>query len=327
MTIREFISELKRPENRGENLAALGYLSGWRVVRLLPLPVARRLFNLGADLASRRGKAMPQLRANLTRVVGAENVTDSLVRDATRSYARYWMEAFRLPTIAGQPGLHAQLQAGMVGMEQLDTALQSGRGVILTLPHTGNWDMAGTFLVGHHGQFTTVAERLKPEALFNAFVDFRKSLGFDVLALTGGETPPFTQLKQVLESGGVVCLMGERDLRQSGVVTTFFGEETSMPAGPARLALETGAALHVAHSWFEGEGWGLSVSDEVEVDNLNDTVQRLADLFAANIAAHPQDWHMLQPLWFKDLDPERGPRSRAASQETETPDPAAQEEN
>lgn len=310
MTVRELLTELKHREHRGENLAALGYLAGWRVVRLLPLPVARMLFNAGADLASRKGHGMVQLRANLARVVGSDNVTADLVRAATRSYARYWMEAFRLPSIADDPRLQARLKSGFVGLDQLDAAIGSGRGVIITLPHTGNWDMAGAFLVGHHGQFTTVAERVQPDALFNAFVQFRESLGFEVIALTGGDTPPFERLKKVLESGGVVCLLGERDLRKSGVQTRFFGERTSMPAGPALLALETGAALHVAHSWFEGRDWGLSVSDEVEVDNLTDTVQRIADLFAANITAHPADWHMLQPLWFSDLDPDRGPQAR-----------------
>lgn len=312
MSIREILRDLTRSggeQRRGENLSALGYLMGWRVVRLLPLPVARWLFNAGADLASRKGRGMSQLRANLARVVGEDNVTDQLVRDATRSYARYWLEAFRLPAMARDPRLQEILKSGLVGRDQLDRAIRSGRGVILTLPHTGNWDMAGTFLVGHSGGFTTVAERLEPEALFNAFVEFRESLGFDVIPLTGGETPPYDRLKQVLMGGGVVCLMGERDLRKTGVRTQFFGEETSMPAGPARLALDTGASLHVVHSWFDGPGWGLSVSDEVEVDDLPGTVQRIADLFAANIAAHPADWHMLQPLWFSDLDPDRGPNS------------------
>ncbi len=311
MTIRELLRDLRHRDNnnRGETLTALGYLAGWRVVRLLPLPVARVLFNAGADLASRRGRGMPQLRANLARVVGADNVTRELIRDSTRSYARYWMEAFRLPSIARDPHLYVTLKSGFIGLDRLETAIQRGRGVVITLPHTGNWDMAGTFLVAHRGQFTTVAERVKPESLFNAFVDFRESLGFEVIPLTGGETPPFERLKQVLESGGVVCLLGERDLRKSGIPTRFFGENTSMPAGPAKLALETGATLLVAHSWFEGKRWGLSVSDEVEVDNLPDTVQRIADLFAANIAAHPTDWHMLQPLWWSDLDPGRGPRA------------------
>lgn len=85
-----------------------------------------------------------------------------------------------------------------------------------------------------------------------------------------------------------------------------------MPAGPARLAMETGACLHVVHSWFEGEQWGVSVSPELEVDTLSGTVQRIANLFATNIQEHPADWHMLQPLWFSDLDPGRGPNGPRA---------------
>ena len=308
MSMREVLRDVLR----GENLSALGYLAGWRLVRVLPLPVARRLFDAGADLASRRGTGMPMLRANLARVVGADNVTDQLIREATRSYARYWMEAFRLPSIAGDPDLSRVLIEGLVGREHLDASLESGRGVILTLPHTGNWDMAGVLLVAYHGQFTTVAERVRPEALFNAFVEFRESLGFEVIPHTGGDTPPYERLKTVLESGGVVCLLGERDLRHTGVRNTFFGEETSMPAGPARLAMETGACLHVVHSWFEGEQWGVSVSPELEVDTLSGTVQRIANLFATNIQEHPADWHMLQPLWFSDLDPGRGPNGPRA---------------
>lgn len=307
MKIRELLS--------GENLAALGYMAGWRLVRLLPLPVARTLFNFGADVASKNGRGMPQLRINLARVVGSDNVTHELVRNSTRSYARYWMEAFRLPSIARNPGLLARLKDGLVGLDILDASISSGKGVILTLPHSGNWDMAGTFLISHNGQFTTVAERVEPEALFNAFVAFRQSLGFEVIPLTGGQTPPYEQLKKTLNKGGVVCLLGERDLRRSGVPTTFFGKETSMPAGPSQLAIETGAALHVVHSWFDGRDWGLSVSDEVEVDNLPDTVQRVANLFAANITAHPEDWHMLQPLWFEDLDPDRGPNTRRTGED------------
>ena len=293
-----------------EKLSALGYLAGWRLLRWLPLPLARALFRAGADLYSRNGRGMDQLRANLSRVVGPENVTRELVRDATRSYARYWMEAFRLPAISKHPELMDRLRAGAVGVDIFDRSRDLGRGVIITAPHSGNWDMAGSFLVSHNGQFTTVAERVRPEELFEAFVEFRETLGFEVIALTGGDTPPFERLKEVLRGGGVVCLLGERDLRGSGVETTFFGEQTSMPAGPAQLAIETGAPLHVVHQWFEGDGWGLSVSDPVPVDNLGDTVQRIADLFAADIAAHPRDWHMLQPLWFADLDAERHPRGQ-----------------
>lgn len=287
--------------------AALGYLAGWRLVRHMPDRFADALFTAGADRASDDGRGMEMLRRNLARVVGAENVTAELVRDSVRSYARYWREAFRLPAIKDDPDLDARLMAGLVGREHLEASLGSGRGVVLTLPHSGNWDMAGMFVVRNYGPITTVAERLKPEVLYDAFVDFRESLGFEVLAHAGG-TPPYPRLREVLEGGGTVALLGERDLKRRGVAVEFFGEETTMPAGPAQLALDTGAALHVAHCWFTGDGWGLSVSEEIEVDTLGETVQRIADGFAANIAAHPADWHMLQPLWPADVDPGRGGR-------------------
>lgn len=285
--------------------AAAGYLLGWKVLGRLPAPLARGLFDFGADLASDHGRGMDQLRRNLSRIVGAENVTRELVRASMRSYGRYWREAFRLPRLADDPGLAAELKNSVVGQELLARSVASGRGVILTLPHSGNWDMAGLFLTQEYGQFDTVAERLKPEVLYDAFVDYREALGFRVLPLTGGK-PPFPQLRDTLATGGIVCLMGERDLKQSGVACEMLGEATSLPAGPAQLALETGAALHVVHCWYPDEGgWGFSVSDEVEVTDLPGTVQRIADLFSANIAAYPADWHMLQPQWTADVEARR----------------------
>ncbi|MCK7636918.1 phosphatidylinositol mannoside acyltransferase [Corynebacterium pygosceleis] len=303
-----------QPHGRGGDLlaairsgdpAAVGYLLGWRFVRWLPGSVARRLFNLGADLVSDRGRGMEQLRANLSRVVGPENVTRELVRASVRSYARYWSEAFRLPVLAGNPDLLGQLAPNVVGLHTLDAAVASKRGLVLVLPHTGNWDMAGLLMAQRYGRFTTVAERLRPEVLYDAFVRFRTDLGFEVLPLTGGPAP-FPVLRERLESGGIVCLMGERDLRHTGVTVEFFGEPTRMPSGAVRLARETGAALHVAHSYFTPEGWGFSVSDEIDVDtDIVASVQKMADIFAANIAAYPVDWHMLQPLWLADLDTDR----------------------
>ena len=289
-----------------ERLAAAGYIAGWKAVRHLPPRVAAKLFNAGADFASDKGRGAEMLRRNLTRVVGAENVTRALVRDSMRSYARYWNEAFRLPAIAGDPALLSLLDAGVRGRDHLEETLARGKGLILTLPHSGNWDMAGMWLVSRYGGFATVAERLRPEALFDAFVDYRESMGFEVLAATGSSVPPYERLKEVLVSGGIVCLMGERDMTPRGVPVEFFGEETTLPAGPAKLALDTGAGLHVAHSWFAGSAtepdWGHSVSPKIEVTNVEETVQRIADGFAANIAAHPEDWHALQPMWPADRE-------------------------
>lgn len=289
-----------------ERLAAAGYIAGWKAVRYLPPRAATALFNAGADYASDKGRGAEMLRRNLTRVVGAENVTRALVRDSMRSYARYWNEAFRLPAIAGDPELLSRLDAGVRGRDHLEETLARGKGLILTLPHSGNWDMAGMWLVSRYGGFATVAERLRPEALFDAFVDYRESMGFEVLAATGSSVPPYERLKEVLVSGGIVCLMGERDMTPRGVPVEFFGEETTLPAGPAKLALDTGAGLHVAHSWFAGSAtqpdWGHSVSPEIEVTNVEETVQRIADGFAANIAAYPEDWHALQPMWPADRE-------------------------
>ena len=291
-------------ESIGEKLSATGYIAGWKLVRRMPDPLAVALFNAGADYASGKGTGPEMLRRNLTRVVGAENVTRELVRASIRSYARYWREAFRLPAIAGNEALMARLDEDVTGREYVDATLARGKGLILTLPHSGNWDMAGMWFVQRYGGFTTVAERLKPEVLFDAFVDYRQQLGFNVLAATGEKVPPYQQMKEVLAADGVVCLMGERDMTPRGVPVSFFGEEATFPAGPAKLALETGAGLHVAHSWFMGTDrdprWGLSGSPEVEVTTVEETTQRVADLFAENIAAHPQDWHALQPVFLAD---------------------------
>lgn len=293
-----------------ENFVAYGYLAGWRLVGALPRRVTWPLFRFGADQVSDYGRGMEQLRRNLSRVVGPGHVTRRLVRDAMRSYARYWLEAFRLPRIATDEVLLNRYSAGVEGLEHLEAALAKGKGVVLTLPHSGNWDFAGLFLTRNYGSFTTVAERVKPEVLFDAFVDYRESLGFEVVPLTGGPVAPFMRLKEVLEAGGIVCLMGERDFSGRGVPVTFFGEETTFPVGPAKLAMDTGAELLVAHSWFtdgvRGQGgWGLKVDPPIAVDTLEKTTQRVADHFAANIAAHPADWHMLQPLWPADKDRRR----------------------
>ncbi|QPK78245.1 phosphatidylinositol mannoside acyltransferase [Corynebacterium lizhenjunii] len=286
-------------------LVSLAYRAGWAVVRWLPRPLAHGLFRVAADVVSHGGKGPEQLRRNLARVVGPENVTRTLVRDSLRSYMRYWCEAFRLPSMHADPTLYAQLLGSVEGLEHLDRSLAQGKGVILALPHSGNWDMAGVFLVGHQGTFSTVAERLRPESLFEAFVRYRQDLGFDVVALTGGHSP-FAHLEYRLRAGGVVALLAERDLTRSGVPVEFFGEPAHFAAGPAVLAARTGAALHVVHLWFAPDGWGMKVSAPVEVDSVESTTQRIADGFAANIAAHPEDWHMLQKVWSADLDPRRG---------------------
>lgn len=313
------------------------YAAGWRLVRALPEGTARRWFDRGGNWAGNRANRAAhrtgdpnQLRRNLARVLGVDPaaVPDELIRASMRSYARYWREAFRLPSMD-----HAAV--GSLSVEQVENlhaALARGRGVVLALPHSGNWDMAGVWLVQNNGTFATVAERLEPESLFERFVAYRESLGFEVFPLTGGEQPPFAQLADRLRRNGVVCLMGERDLTGKGVPVTMFGERTWLPAGAAKLAIETGAALIPVHCWFTTdesgrESWGMKTETALDTSGgVAAATQALADRFAANIAEHPADWHMLQPLWEADLSEARLARI-AAAQAGRTADPVQHRED
>ena len=288
-------------------LSDWGYAAGWRVVRAMPEFMARNAFDAGAHYAARNG-GPKQLRKNLARVIGTtpEQVPDGLMRASVASYARYWREAFRLPSM-DLTKLGAQLDPHFAGKEHIAAALDAGRGAIMALPHSGNWDMAGVWLVWKHGKFTTVNERLKPESLYNRFIAYRESLGFEMLPLTGGERPPFEVLAERLRSNQAVCLMADRDLSRNGVQVEFFGEPTRMPAGSAKLAIETGAPVIPVHCWYTADGWGFSVHPPLDTSSrdVTDITQLLADQFARNIAAHPADWHMMQPQWLADLSEER----------------------
>jgi KDO2-lipid IV(A) lauroyltransferase len=237
----------------------------------------------------------------------SEAELDELLRRAMRSYARYWREVFRLPVIGP---CTIRERTDFTGTDVLDGAIAAGRGVVCALPHMGNWDAAGVWLVDHGARFTTVAERLRPESLYRRFLDYRERLGMEVLPLTGGERPPSEVLAERLRAGGVVCLLGDRDLTGRGVDVRFFGETARMPAGPALLAATTGAALLPVGLWFTPRGWGVRVHPPVELpadgrlrDRVVGATRALADVYAAEIAERPQDWHMLQRLWLADLPP------------------------
>ena len=279
------------------------FAGGWSAVKALPDPVAHRLFRAGADLAHRRGgRGVDRLRSNLQRVVAGDGSVDldALTRDGLRSYARYWCEVFRLPVTPAQ-----QVVAGTrtVGEQRFRASVASGHGTVLALPHTGNWDAAGAWCVATGVPFTTVAERLRPESLYDRFVEFRSSLGMEVLPLTGGPRPPFDVLVERLEAGGTLCLLADRDLSARGIDVDFFGATARMPAGPATLALRTGATLIPVTLSFRPDGWEIVFHPEVEPTDVPSMTQAVADAFARGIAAHPQDWHMLQRLWLEDLEP------------------------
>jgi lauroyl/myristoyl acyltransferase len=295
-----------------ERLADAAYGAGWGAVKLLPEPVARGAFATGGGLAARRGgQRVRQLRANLRVVTGGQlddEALDALTRQAVRSYARYWQEAFRLPTL--DP---ARLVAAstMPGREHLEAARDAGRGIVLALPHSGNWDVAGVWLVDFlGGPFLTVAERLRPESLYRRFLEFREGLGMQVVPLTGGHRPSSVVLRDWLTGGGATCLLVDRDLTNGGVPVRLFGRPTTMPGGPALLAAQTGAALLPAVCQFDGDGWRFVVHPPVPVDGpgrLRDRVtgamQQVADAFAETIVEQPEDWHVLGRIW-ADVGPD-----------------------
>jgi lauroyl/myristoyl acyltransferase len=296
----------------GARLTDLGFAAGWGAVKRLPEPVVRGAFDGGARWAARRaGSGVRQLRANL-RVATGGSLTDpeldELTTRAVRSYARYWQEAFRLPRLSSR-----RIVAGteVVGLEHLERARSRGTGLVMVLPHSGNWDAAGVWFIDHlAGPFMTVAERLRPESLYRRFLEYRESLGMRVVPLTGGPRPSTEVLREWLSDGGVTCLLVDRNLGTGGVPVSFFGRPATMPGGAALLAAQTGAALVPTVLSFTERGWRIAFSPEVPVtgsgrlrDRVTATMQQVADAFGAGIAERPEDWHVLGRVW-ADVPPD-----------------------
>ena len=178
--------------------------------------------------------------------------------------------------------------------------MKSGKGVVVALPHAGNWDHAGSYFCAMGFPLVTVAERLKPEALFNKFLEYRQNIGMEVLALDSRSMA--TLLKRARE-GALIALVADRDLSKSGVDVSFFGHPARMPAGPALLAVRTGIPLITAYVSYTESGIHIEFnsveipSEGSENEKISLIVQRCADFFAQGIVSAPQDWHMLQRIW------------------------------
>jgi KDO2-lipid IV(A) lauroyltransferase len=292
-------------------LVELGYGAAFGAVKWLPGQVTWPAFGAIAGRGARRyrggspGRGTARLAANLRRVVGDampdEEFAD-LVHRALRSYARYYFDAFRLPRQRDILRYYHLDGAGTMA-----EAVAAGKGVVIALPHAGNWDAAGAWVAANGWKITTVAERLKPEGVYEKFLDFRRSLGMEIIPIEGAGRPVFDVLEERIANGTVVPLLADRDLTARGVEVDFFGGRTKMPAGPAALALRTGAPLYVAPQWYEPEGprgrfvGPVPVPKEGPLDvRVRATTQLVADRIAAGIAEHPEDWHMLQRMWLDE---------------------------
>ena len=297
----------------------------WRVAGHLPEAVLRVCASVGADAAwLRRGAGVRQLERNLVRVRPEATARElrALSRTAMRSYLRYYREAFALSSYSpAQLGARAR----MVGAEPIRVELAAGRSVVLALGHMGNWDLAGAFATAHLGHVTTVAERLEPEALFQEFLAFREGLGMSIIALDTSGADVFRQLMRVARTGAeLMPLLADRDLTAHGIEIDLFGQRARVAAGPAALAVATGAMLIPVTIYYErlrgarrreaGSPWGVVLdfgtpvqvpTDGPRSERVVAVTQAWVDALAIGIAAHPADWHMLQKVFIADLDPVR----------------------
>ena len=281
-------------------VSALAYFAGWRIVRVLPHTWAYGLFErLATYLVGKDGKGVQRLRSNLRRIKPhlSEAELQLLLGQAMSSYLRYWCDTFRI-----QDWSTSQIQSSvtLTRGELLLDPMRDGRGVVIALPHSGNWDHAGAYFCSLGIPLVTVAERLKPEALFQRFLRYRQAMGFEVLSI---DSRSFATLIKRAREKRLIALVADRDLSASGVDVNFFGFPARMPAGPALLAIKTGIPLVVAHVSYTQSGIHIEFTsvdvseDGSESERVAQMTQRMASLFEKGIAAHPQDWHMLQRIW------------------------------
>jgi KDO2-lipid IV(A) lauroyltransferase len=283
-----------------EKVTYLLYLVGWKIVRALPEQFAYRVFAfIGGRVTKRNGKSVQRLRMNLSRVkpgLRSEEL-DSLVNRAMASYTRYWCDTFRI-----QDWSLERIQSTVTTSNEnlLIEPMKNQRGVVIALPHSGNWDHAGAYFCSLGIPLVTVAEKLRPEALFQKFLHHRESMGFEVLSL---DNRSFATLIKRAREKRLIALVADRDLSQSGIDVDFFGFPARMPAGPVLLHIKTGIPVVVAHVSYTYTGIHVDFvsidipTEGTDEERISQGVQAIAKAFEIGIANHPEDWHMLQRIW------------------------------
>jgi len=292
------------PETRRETLGYWGYRSAEWLAMSLPERAGRRVFETLGRVAYRRlAGVRATVAANQARVLGAEP-TDARVAHATREafelYARFWFDAFRIRTM---PVPEFNERVVMIGVENIDRALEAGKGCVCALPHMGNWDAAGHWFGANGYRIAAVAEELRPPRLYDLFLRHREELGMRIVGLTR-EGHVGQQLKQLLSENWMVALVADRDLTGRGIEVEMFGATRQVPAGPALLSLSSGAPLVVCPVYTRDDGWEVRIEEPLEIERtgvMREDVAALSRLMAERferaIAAKPTDWHMFQPAW------------------------------
>ncbi|MEE6281124.1 phosphatidylinositol mannoside acyltransferase [Georgenia sunbinii] len=295
-----------------------------RVVPRLPRALTGAIFAAAADIATLAGiGGVHQLRANLARVVpdaGPARLR-RLTRAGMRSYLRYYEESLRLSGVT--PAQLAQ-RVRCSNDGPLREEFAAGRPVVAALGHNGNWDLAGAWATQFLAPVVTVAEHLEPEELFQGFLSFRRSLGMTIIPLEKGGSTFREVLRATLGKPVITPLLADRDLSRGGIEVQMFGEPARVAPGPAALAAATGAPLVATMISYErlrgvrrraaGTPWGIHIAfgrplrapaGMDRADAVVHLTQLWVDELAAAIAEHPEDWHMLQPVFVADADPDR----------------------
>jgi phosphatidylinositol dimannoside acyltransferase len=290
----------------GETFVYWGYNLAWKIIRWIPEGKAYSLADRFADFFyARNGKGVNRLRTNYQRVRPELDKAqlEFLVNAGMRSYLRYWCDTFRFPAWSKERLLSTTV---CENENFLRDPIAEKRGCIVALPHAGNWDHAGAYFCATGIPLTTVAEHLKPEKLFRKFLEYRTAIGMEVLDL---DSRSIAVLSQRLRAGKLVALVADRDLSKNGIAVNFFGTGGQMPAGPALLAIQTGADLITAFVKYEEVGIRIIFGEAIAVPATGSVQEKaavmtqvIADRFAEQLAVHTVDWHMLQRIWRDDAN-------------------------
>jgi len=277
------------------------YLFAWKVIGVLPEKSAYKLANVISDrVYSKNGKGVKRLRSNYRRVMPniSERQLDELTKDGMRSYLRYWFDTFRLNKWSKARIIETTF---VVRENLLRDPIATKQGCIIALPHAGNWDHAAAYFCSTGITLTAVVEKLKPEAIFQKFLAYRQSIGIEAISHKEKTIPI---LMERLNQGKLIALVADRDMSRNGIEVNFLGGIAKMPAGPAILALKTGAPLVTAYIRYLEKGIEITFDETIklpvagsEEEQIKIVTQSMADNFAKRIKASPVDWHMLQRIW------------------------------
>jgi KDO2-lipid IV(A) lauroyltransferase len=288
--------------------AYLTYRGLAALLQVFPRPVAGAIAtSVGTGMSFLRPETRRIVHKNMRRVLGPEveeKTVDCFVEAAFDSYAHYWVDAARVGRIEGR---RVDDRWTIEGLENIETSMAEGKGAILALPHLGNWEYGGLWLAQHGYPLVCVAEVLEPPELYKWFVEQRERLGLTILPLQPDTTG---KLFSYLRAGRMLALVADRDLVGNGIEVEFFGEMTTLPAGPATLALRSGAPLMTTAVYhYRGDRHHAKVNPPIDctrTGRLRDDVQRITQQVAHEmevlIRRAPEQWHMFQANWPSDRE-------------------------